>query len=112
MAPTYYAPEITSVPLNWGKFVEDELERSKKAAIEYLAKVAEEFKNDGIANVTSLVLIGKPADEIINYANKHPATVIVMATRRRSGLSRLVYGSVAESVLFGITNPLVMIRPQ
>jgi nucleotide-binding universal stress UspA family protein len=110
--PTYYSPELTGVPLNWGKFAEEELTRSKKAAVEHLAKVEEQFKTAGITDVTSTILSGKSADEIINYANKNPFTVVVMATHGRSGLSRLVYGSVAESVLFGITNPLVMVRPK
>jgi nucleotide-binding universal stress UspA family protein len=110
--PTYYSPELTGVPLNWGKFAEEELTRSKKAAVEHLAKVEEQFKTAGITDVTSTILSGKSADEIINYANKNPFTIVVMATHGRSGLSRLVYGSVAESVLFGITNPLVMVRPK
>ncbi|MDD5288399.1 MAG: universal stress protein [Dehalococcoidales bacterium] len=110
--PTYYSPELTGVPLNWGKFMEEETARKKQAATEYLVKTAEQFKTAGIGNITSVVLVGKPADEIINYANKHPFTVVVMATHGRSGFSRLVYGSVAESVLFGITNPLVLIKPQ
>jgi nucleotide-binding universal stress UspA family protein len=110
--PTYYSPEFTGVPLNWGKFAEEELARSKQAAAEQLAKVEKQFKDTGITNVNSIILSGKAADEIINYANKNPFTVVVMATHGRSGFSRLVYGSVAESVLFGITNPLVMIRPQ
>ena len=110
--PTYYSPELTSTPLNWGKFAQEELTRSKKTTAEHLAKVEEQFKAAGINNVTSMISSGKPADEIINYANKNPFTVIIMATHGRSGLSRLVYGSVAESVLFGITNPLVLVRPQ
>ncbi len=110
--PTYYSPELTGVPLNWGKFAEEELARSKKAATEHLAKLKEQFKTAGINNVTSIVLSGKPADVIIDYANKHPFTIVVMATHGRSGFSRLVYGSVAESVLFGITNPLVLVKPQ
>jgi len=110
--PTYYSPELTGVPLNWGNFAEEELTRSKKAATEHLAKIEEQLRSKGISNVKSMILSGKAADEIINYANNNPFTVIVMATHGRSGLSRLVYGSVAESVLFGITNPLVMVKPQ
>jgi nucleotide-binding universal stress UspA family protein len=35
-----------------------------------------------------------------------------MATQGRSGLRRLVYGSTAESVLVGVTCPLILLRPQ
>jgi len=111
VAPSYYSPELTGIPLNWGQFVDQEMARSKKAAQEYLAETEKRFKDKGIP-VTSMVLTGKPAEEIVAYANKNPYTVIVMATHGRTGLSRLVYGSVAESVLFGVTNPIVLVRPQ
>lgn len=110
-APSYYSPEVSAIPMNWGQFAEQELARMKKGAAEYLVKIEEQFKNEGIKHVKSMVLVGKPSDEIINYANKNPYTVVVMATHGRSGFSRLVYGSVAESVLFNINNPLVLIRP-
>lgn len=111
ITPTYYSPELTGMPLNWGQFVDQEIARSKKAAQEYLSGVEKQFRDEGI-NVRSTILTGKPAEEIVSYANKNPYTVVIMATHGRTGLSRLVYGSVAESVLYGITNPMVLIRPQ
>jgi nucleotide-binding universal stress UspA family protein len=111
VAPSYYSPELTGVPLNWGQFVEQEMVQSKRAAQQYLSEVKKRFEALGVP-VTSMVLTGKAADEIVAYANKNPYTVVVMATHGRTGLSRLVYGSVAESVLFGITSPIVLVRPQ
>jgi nucleotide-binding universal stress UspA family protein len=111
ITPSYYSPELTGMPLNWGQFVEQEIARSKKATQEYLTDVEKQFREVGI-NVSSLVLTGKPAEEIVTYAGKNPFTVVIMATHGRTGLSRLVYGSVAQSVLYGITNPMVLIRPQ
>jgi nucleotide-binding universal stress UspA family protein len=111
ITPSYYSPELTGMPLNWGQFVEQEITRGKKAAQEYLAGVEKQFREAGI-NVRSLILTGKPAEEIVTYAGKNPFTVVIMATHGRTGLSRLVYGSVAQSVLYGITNPMVLIRPQ
>jgi nucleotide-binding universal stress UspA family protein len=111
IAPSYYSPELTGVPLNWGQFVEQEMNRSKKAAQEYLAGVARQFTDAGIA-ATTVVLSGKAAEEIQDFAGKNPYTVIVMATHGRKGISRLVYGSVAESVLYNVTNPMVLVSPQ
>lgn len=111
ITPSYYSPELTGIPLNWGQFVEQEIARGKKAAQEYLTDVEKQFREAGI-NASSLVLTGKPAEEIVTYAGKNPFTVVIMATHGRTGLSRLVYGSVAQSVLYGITNPMVLIRPQ
>jgi nucleotide-binding universal stress UspA family protein len=111
ITPSYYSPELTGMPLNWGQFVEQEIARSKNAAREYLTSIENEFRKEGI-NVSSVILTGTPAEEIATYAGKNPYTVIVMATHGRTGLSRLVYGSVAQSVLFGVTNPMVLVRPQ
>ncbi|MDD5189597.1 MAG: universal stress protein [Dehalococcoidales bacterium] len=111
VTPSYYSPEITGVPFNWGQFVEQEITRGKKNATEYLAGIEKQFKEAGIP-ATSIVGTGTPAEEIINFATKNPYTIIVMATHGRSGFRRLVYGSVAESVLFGTVNPIVLVKPQ
>jgi len=107
--PAYYSPELTGVPFNWGQFVEQEIERGKKKAAEYLAGIEKQFRDIGMP-VRSIITSGTPADEIICFANKNPFTIIVMATHGRSGFRRLVYGSVAESVLFGTINPIMLVK--
>jgi nucleotide-binding universal stress UspA family protein len=109
--PSYYAPEVSGAPLNWGEYVQQEMNRCKQASTEYLAGVEERFKKSGI-NVRSEVLAGKAADEIIDYAKKNPFNLIVMATHGRSGFGRLVYGSVARSVMLGVTSPIFLVKPE
>ena len=109
--PAYYTPEVTGVPMNWGQFVEDEIARGKIAAQSHLQQIEQQFKDKGIT-VSSLVTVGKASEEITGYGRKNPNTVIIMATHGRKGFSRLVYGSVTESVLFGVTNPVIVVRPQ
>lgn len=109
--PTYYSPDISGVSLNWGNFIQQETERRKQAAKEYLAKVEEKLKNKGIA-VKSVVIEGRPTDEVVDFVNKTPNSMIIMATHGRSGLSRLVYGSVAANVLNGVSRPMFIIKPQ
>lgn len=110
IAPSYYSPELSGVPLNWGEFMEQEMTRCKHVAIEYLSELTKRLQ-DTSARITPEILVGKAADEIITYASKNPYSVVVMTTHGRSGLSRLVYGSVAESVLLGISNPTLVIKP-
>ncbi len=110
IAPSYYSPELSGVPLNWGEFMEQEMTRCKQTATEYLATTAKRLADRGV-KVKSKVLVGKAADEIIDYASKEPYSIVVMATHGRSGLSRLVYGSVAESVLIGVPNPILLAKP-
>jgi nucleotide-binding universal stress UspA family protein len=110
VAPSYYSPELSGVPLNWGEFMEQEMARCKHVATEYLADITRRLAGTG-ATISSEVLVGKAADEIIEYAGKSPQSIIVMASHGRSGLSRLVYGSVAESVLLGVSNPILLTKP-
>jgi nucleotide-binding universal stress UspA family protein len=111
VTPSYYSPELSGVPLNWGEFMEQETVRCKQVSKEYLTDIAKRFTEKGIS-VTIQVLVGKAADEIVDFATKNPFSIIVMATHGRSGLSRLVYGSSAESVLMGVTCPVLMVKPR
>ena len=108
--PSYYAPDISAVPLNWGEYMQQETAKCNEAAKTYLDGVENRLKNSGIADVRSEIVVGKAVDAIINFVNKNPFTLIVMATHGRSGLSRWVYGSVAESVLLGVTKPIFLVR--
>ncbi|MFC2070417.1 universal stress protein [Chloroflexota bacterium] len=109
--PSYYGPELSGVPLDWGKYVEQEIVRDKERAREYLAELEKRFKDKGVS-VRSEVIQGKPDDEIVEYANKNQFSLIVMASHGRSGLSRLVYGSVAVNLLHGVTSPILIIKPK
>jgi nucleotide-binding universal stress UspA family protein len=108
--PAYYTPELAEIPLNWGQYAQQETARCKQVSAEYLAGIETRFRNNGI-NAKSEVLVGKATDEIVAYANKTPYNLIVMATHGRSGLSRLVYGSVAANMLVGVNSPLLLVKP-
>jgi len=107
--PSYSTPELPDTPLNWGAYMQQEVARCRQAAKEYLAKVEKQLKDNNI-NARSEVLIGKAAEEIVDYATKNPFNLIIMATHGRVGLSRWVYGSVAEYVLLGVSSPILLVR--
>jgi nucleotide-binding universal stress UspA family protein len=60
--------------------------------------------------VETVVLKGAPADAILAYAEETKCDMIVMSTHGRTGLARLVFGSVAESVLHRATCPVLLVR--
>jgi nucleotide-binding universal stress UspA family protein len=109
--PTYYGPDLSEVPLNWGRFAQEETDRGKKVAKEYLAEIEKRLKDINIS-VRSEVLVGKATDTIVDYAKKNPFDLVVMATHGRSGLSRLVYGSVAVNLLHEVSSPIFLVKPQ
>jgi nucleotide-binding universal stress UspA family protein len=53
---------------------------------------------------------GKPAETIIEKAAANKGTLITMATHGRSGIKRWLLGSVAEKVLRGTVNALLLVR--
>ena len=61
--------------------------------------------------VTSKVLIGYAAEEIINRANEDNVDMIVMGTHGRKGIDRILFGSVAEKVVKNAKQPVLTIRP-
>jgi nucleotide-binding universal stress UspA family protein len=56
------------------------------------------------------VNFGDPAQRIIDYVNEHDVDLVAMATHGRSGLGRIVLGSVAERVLRGVGVPVLLMR--
>jgi nucleotide-binding universal stress UspA family protein len=99
-----------SMPLSWQEHVQQQIAWAKSGAVDYLTEVQKRLEGSGL-RVRSDVLMGKPADEIIEYAHKNPFNLIVMATHGRSGISRWEYGSVADKVLHGVYSPLFLVRP-
>jgi len=78
-------------------------------AEEYLAPLAAELRNRGI-KVTTQVRRGRPAEEIVKAAHDANADLIAMTTHGRSGLGRLLFGSVAETVLRQSHLPVCLMR--
>jgi nucleotide-binding universal stress UspA family protein len=60
--------------------------------------------------VDTVIFQGAPSDGILTYANEHKIDLIVMATHGRTGLSRALFGSVAESVLHRAPCPVLLVR--
>ena len=63
------------------------------------------------APTSTTVVEGQPARQILEAAAE-PGTVICMASHGRTGLSRLVLGSVAEEVVRVSPAPVVLVGPQ
>ena len=55
-------------------------------------------------------LLGLPDAEIVGYATDHKIDLIVMASHGRSGLSRLVMGSIAEAVMRKASCPVLVVK--
>jgi nucleotide-binding universal stress UspA family protein len=101
------AAEATSWP---GVDVTGEQVRVVREAEEYLAGVKAALGKRGTSNVDTSVWYGTPASAIVEASRVRKADLIVMTTHGRSGLGRLILGSVAEAVLRGTTVPILLVR--
>jgi len=68
------------------------------------AKEGVKVTTDTIFNLHSV------AESIVNYAAEQKAEMIVIGTRGRSGLKRLVLGSVASGVVAHAGCPVLVVR--
>ena len=80
-------------------------------AEKYLTDLKAKLDGRGFRNVETHVWYGTPAAAIIEAVGYYKADLIVMSTHGRSGIGRLIFGSVAESVLRGTSTPLFLRRP-
>ncbi len=84
-----------------------EYERIRHAdAQRQLDEAAACFKN---VTVGTMVGHGDPGDEIVRIAREEVADLIVMSTHGRTGLDRVVFGSVAEKVVRHAHRPVLTI---
>ena len=77
---------------------------------EYLDRVAEPLRGRGL-DVQCVTVEGPPGDAIVSYAKDNDVDLVAIANSGRSGLSRLIFGSVAEKVFKESGLPTLVIRP-
>jgi nucleotide-binding universal stress UspA family protein len=82
-----------------------------REAEDYLAGVKEKLQKSGVGRLETHVWYGPAAPAIVEAAKAQKVDVIVMSTHGRSGLGRIIFGSVAESVLRGTRVPIFLVRP-
>jgi len=86
-------------------YIQGIAEVTKRGIERYIKKPKEKA-----IKVESKILVGDPAEEIINYADKEDISLIVMATHTRPVITRWALGSIAEKVVRAAKQPVVLIR--
>jgi nucleotide-binding universal stress UspA family protein len=74
----------------------------------YVTEVAQRFRDGGVSTRTQ-VRRGNPAFEIKAAAIEWGCDLIVMATRSRRGIEKLVLGSVADAVVRESSLPVLLV---
>lgn len=107
-------PDLTLKALAPDGFVvttPDDLQRQLEAdAWKKLEALRSVGHPDGVRVVPSVLSSTAPADAIVRYARTEQIDLIVMGTRGRGGVPRLLLGSVAERVVRTAPCPVLTIR--
>jgi nucleotide-binding universal stress UspA family protein len=105
--PGYVGPDaLALLPVSQGPSGWDQTRTDVTREVEhFLAKAAAKP-----SQLAVLVEAGEPSDTILRVAKDGGSDLIVMGTHGRTGLSRLLIGSVAEAVLRRSTCPVLTVR--
>ena len=106
------APMVSYYPAGAGGLtgLDEVLEGEEENARAYLEKMVRQASAQGVDQVTSSLLRGFPASELMDLAQEHPHSITVMSTHGRSGLGRWVMGSVTDRVARHTGQPVLVIR--
>lgn len=94
-----------AVDFDWER-MHEVLKKEGYKALNYVEGIGE-LEN---VNVESILLEGHPADELIRYAEKEKMDIIIMGTIVRTGLDRLILGSVAGKVMRHSKVPVMIVK--
>ena len=100
-------PVLTPDGMAVALFTEDRAAAEREAG-EYLTTLVTRLAESG-TTVQTLVRLGKPAEIIRTVAEEHGAALTVLATHGRTGVDRLLLGSVAEAVVHHGATPVLLV---
>jgi nucleotide-binding universal stress UspA family protein len=101
------AEMATHLSVDKARFLDTIIEESIRSSEIYLRDVAKTFLG---AEVKCTVEKGRAKEVIIEKGKTDMGMLITMSTHGRSGLNRFLLGSIAEKVLRGSANPLLLVR--
>lgn len=97
-------------PLNWADYSDKLIKQMRAQSTQYLEKVKADLQAKGI-KIRTNIAVGKAADKVMDVARLEGVDLIIMGTHGRSGISRWVYGSVANRIMSESVQPVLLVRP-
>lgn len=122
-APPDASPNETMSPMPMGgsfdafrRAVDAEFDAATRQRNEYRSRLEAEMAEDverlrdAGYSVRAEIQFGEASQRITEYVNENAVDLVAMTTHGRSGLGRLVLGSVAERVVRGVSVPVLLMR--
>lgn len=85
---------------------------SQEALLEYELRADLLYLRQAGFIASAAIRFGDPVQEILSLVNEEKIDLIAMTSHGRTGLSQLMFGSVAEKVLHAATIPVMILHPQ
>lgn len=95
----FVMPASSSILMSMSKLPADEVKRIEHNAAQEAMEKARQVMGEVGTHAEEIVTIGDPAEEIINYVDHHPDTLVIMGRRGLSRMQSLLVGSVSEKVM-------------
>jgi universal stress protein A len=105
-----YDPPDSMAAIVPGTSVAEEERSARGIATRELERLERAVKAAGSVRVDIAVAAGSPVDEILRHAAEGGFDLIVMGTHGRTGLSRLIVGSVTEGVMRRAQVPVLVVH--
>jgi nucleotide-binding universal stress UspA family protein len=98
------------VPTGEASAAGDDLSAGGESDLDYLAGVERRLLREGATRVERRRIAGDPAEGIVSLAQELSNNLVVMASHRRSGLERMVPGSVTDRVVRNAGDPVLVVE--
>jgi nucleotide-binding universal stress UspA family protein len=108
--PLVPSDRSANIKPSWEEYRDALVADAKEQATVYLERVRTAF-TDEKTSVKLLVEMGKPADSIMQAAEREQVHLIALSSHGRTGAERVFYGSVARRLIDESAIPLLLIRP-
>jgi manganese transport protein len=82
-----------------------------EAGEEYLDRIAQTLRNQGIAVETAISHSSSPKREIVRYARQIRPDLVIMGAHGHGGLKDLIFGTTIDPVRHDLQLPMLIVRP-
>jgi nucleotide-binding universal stress UspA family protein len=103
-------PGFPAVPWETG-VMPKQAQKDEIEAMSYLKSWAGRIEAERGLSIECAAVFGAPGQAIVQYAGENGVDLITIATHGRSGLGRVVIGSVADFIIRQSGIPILLIRP-
>ena len=104
-----YGSTATAISMPFQPF-EEMAKSGENQALDYLKKLEESLRGQGVESVDHRMVHGSAAQVIVDIALETPDNLVAMTTHGRSGLARSTLGSVTDRVVCHSEDPVLVIR--